>query len=308
MHTGGYQPVIVLLGGGHAAGKSTTARAIKDELLSVLPEGSAEVRIVDMSEYADQAGSSIDTSQFISSKSTAITVSKRGKGKDGNDVEDEHNYPILKPSRFNFQKLKIDLNECIKKAKEPPMPLSSSPSKAASTSGSTSGSTFGSTSLATASACSSSSSSSSSSSQPQQIIIVHGLYALYDKELRDMAQIKVFIDSDADTRLIRWIKRDVLGTKSNTLEEVINTYLLGARIEMSDYIVPTKEFADIVMPRGAEPNAVRLVIDGILLHKGEKLTSISAHRQSFSDSHLRPSRFFEKERFDVQKNKFYQLN
>lgn len=296
--------MIVLLGGGHAAGKSTTARAIKDELLSVLPEGSAEVRIVDMSEYADQAGSSIDTSQFISSKSTAITVSKRGKGKGGNDVEDEHNYPILKPSRFNFQKLKTDLKECIKKAKEPPMPLSSSPSKAASTSGSTSFSS----SLATASASLSSSSSSSSSSQPQQIILVHGLYALYDKELRDMAQIKVFIDSDADTRLIRWIKRDVLGTKTNTLEEVINTYLLGARIEMSDYIVPTKEFADIVMPRGAEPNAVRLVIDGILLHKGERSTSTSAHRQSFSDSHLRPSRYFEKERFDVQKNKFYQLN
>ncbi|EMG47819.1 Uridine kinase [Candida maltosa Xu316] len=92
--------------------------------------------------------------------------------------------------------------------------------------------------------------------QPQKILIVHGLYALYDKELRDMSHIKVFIDSDPDTRLIRWIRRDVLKNNIDTLEGVINAYLLGARSEMSDFIFPTKEFADVIMPRGAESNAV----------------------------------------------------
>lgn len=94
------------------------------------------------------------------------------------------------------------------------------------------------------------------------ILIVHGLYALYDKELREMSHLKVFISSDADARLIRWIRRDVL-TGANNLETVINQYLQGARAEMNDFINPTKGFSDVILPSGPEPNAISLLVDGI---------------------------------------------
>lgn len=60
-------------------------------------------------------------------------------------------------------------------------------------------------------------------SQEQQMIMVEGLYALYDQQLRDRAVMKVFVDSDADTRLSRWILRDTQGDSSklgDVLEEV----------------------------------------------------------------------------------------
>lgn len=59
--------------------------------------------------------------------------------------------------------------------------------------------------------------------QEQQMIMVEGLYALYDQQLRDRAVMKVFVDSDADTRLSRWILRDTQGDSSklgDVLEEV----------------------------------------------------------------------------------------
>ncbi|KAI5954748.1 hypothetical protein KGF57_003771 [Candida theae] len=241
--------IVVLLGGGHAAGKRTAALSIRDQLHSTMQEFPIDVQIINMNEYTDHEKSSVDPSQFPSSKSAAITVKK----------EEKYKFPILKPSRFNFEKLKHDLRRL------------------------------------------------DQSSITQKIVLVHGLYALYDKELRDMAHIKVFIDSDADTRLIRWIRRDVLEGKTENLETVINAYLLGARVEMSDYIFPTKEFCDVIMPKGPEPNSVSLVIDGILLYVSK---NHQPQRTDLPSNYLRPSEIgnFEKERFDIQKNKFYQLN
>lgn len=243
--------IIVLLGGGHASGKKTTALSLQEELLSSVPQGIVDVKVIDMNHYKDDGKTSIDSSQFSSSKSAAITVS--------NDCEQ---YPRLKPSRFKFDKLKADLLADVE----------------------------------------------SKIGEPQKILIVHGLYALYDKEIRKMSHIKVFIDSDPDTRLIRWIRRDVLNDQVDSLEGVINAYLLGARSEMSDFIFPTKEFADVIMPRGAEPNAVRLVIDGIKLYVNDK--HVHNEKLHLPENYLRPNEVsnFRKERFDVQKNKFYELN
>lgn len=241
--------ILVLLGGGHAAGKRTAALSIKEQLLSMMMESPIDVQVIDMNEYTDHEQSSVDPSQFSSSKSAAITVRK----------EDKHKVPVLKPSRFNFEKLKHDLKAL------------------------------------------------DQANTTQKVVLVHGLYALYDKDLREMSHIKVFIDSDADTRLIRWIRRDVLEGKTENLETVINAYLLGARVEMSDYIFPTKEFCDVIMPKGPETNSVSLVIDGILLYVPK---NNQPQRTDLPSNYLRPSEIgnFEKEKFDIQKNKFYQLN
>lgn len=138
-----------------------------------------------------------------------------------------------------------------------------------------------------------------------KVIIVHGLYALYEKAIRELSQIKVFISGDADTRLIRWIRRDVLGeTKTAELENIINAYLHGAKQEMNDYIFPTKEQADVIMPRGAEPNAIALIVDGLLPYLGpnEKMS------EPTSSNVLRPSgHSFKNEKFDAQKRKYYDV-
>lgn len=140
----------------------------------------------------------------------------------------------------------------------------------------------------------------------QKLVIVHGLYALYDKELCEMAQIKVYVGGDADNRLIRWIKKEVLSNSLNqpmALEHVINSYLHGARDEMRDYIFPTKERADIIFPRGTETKAVALIADGILAFLGSSPSLESAA------SMLRPTEStFQTERFNNEKGKYYELN
>ncbi|CAN3366043.1 putative uridine kinase Das2p [Diutina catenulata] len=103
---------------------------------------------------------------------------------------------------------------------------------------------------------------------PDAVVVVHGLYALYDKQVRQMAHLKVFISGDPDTRLIRWLRRDVLdGNKP--LASVLNYYVEGAKQEMNDFVIPTKELADIVIP-GAEDMSVSLIVDGVLQQRGEK--------------------------------------
>ncbi|KAK6454096.1 uncharacterized protein RJT20DRAFT_131610 [Scheffersomyces xylosifermentans] len=254
----GNPSVLVLIGGGHAAGKKTTAAYLEKEIVSsITKDAKVDVQLIDMNSYKkDISTKTIDSSTYSTSKAAAITVSTTG-----------NKYPPLKPSRFNFEQLKDDL----RKDQETPDQM------------------------------------------PQKVFIVHGLYALYDKELREMSQIKVFIDSDPDTRLIRWIRRDILADVENkaSLESVINAYLQGARAEMSDFIFPTKEFADVIMPRGAEANAVQLIFDGIVPHLADKRSQPERmYLPHASGNFLRPSgaNDFEQERFDVQKNKFYELN
>lgn len=149
------------------------------------------------------------------------------------------------------------------------------------------------------------SSLASASDGKHMLVIVHGLYALYDKDLCDKAQIKVYVGSDADTRLIRWIRRDVLSKETsnpNDLEWVIGTYLYGAREEMRDYIFPTKERADVVLPRGAEANAASLIADGIVSSWG---SSCLVHASNI----LRPyESSYQTKRFDNEKRSYYELN
>lgn len=227
----------LLIAGGHASGKKTTAEWIKREI-ELLPEYSPStlaIEVIDMKKYMANAAVKLS-----GNKMSAITV--------GN------NHLLgLKPSRVDFEALKADLR-------------------------------------------------SRTCTTERCLIIIHGLYALYDKELCDMSQIKVYIGGDADTRLIRWIRRDVLPKTENStnLETVINTYLHGAKQEMSDFIFPTKERADVIMPRGAEANAVSLIVDGIVSSFGSGHTTVTTNT-------LRPNAF-ENERFNNQKGKYYELN
>lgn len=86
---------------------------------------------------------------------------------------------------------------------------------------------------------------------PKDIIIVEGSLILYEKKLRDLFDIKVFIDTDSDIRLIRRIIRDTK-EKSMPIEKIILEYISVVKPTNINFVEPTKRFADIIIPEGGE--------------------------------------------------------
>jgi len=84
---------------------------------------------------------------------------------------------------------------------------------------------------------------------PTPIVIVEGILLFYDEELRNMFDIKIFVDADPDVRIIRRMQRDVL-ERERTLESVTNQYLTTVRPMHIQFVEPTKRFADLIIPRG----------------------------------------------------------
>lgn len=84
---------------------------------------------------------------------------------------------------------------------------------------------------------------------PRDIIIVEGIMILDDPELRDLLDIKIYVDTDADVRIIRRIVRDI-NERGRTVESVIEQYLNVVRPMHMQFVEPTKRYADIIIPEG----------------------------------------------------------
>jgi len=84
---------------------------------------------------------------------------------------------------------------------------------------------------------------------PREIIIVEGIMILEDKRIRDLMDIKIFVDTDADVRIIRRITRDI-NERGRTLESVIEQYLTTVKPAHDQFVEPTKKYADIIIPEG----------------------------------------------------------
>ena len=91
---------------------------------------------------------------------------------------------------------------------------------------------------------------------PQRVIIVEGILIFENRQLRDLMDIKIFVDTDADVRLCRRIKRDV-NKRGRTLESVLLQYQQTVKPMHEKYVEPSKRFADIVVPEGGK-NTVAL--------------------------------------------------
>ncbi|MBP3039363.1 uridine kinase [Bacillaceae bacterium Marseille-Q3522] len=85
--------------------------------------------------------------------------------------------------------------------------------------------------------------------EAKDVIILEGILVLEDKRLRDLMDIKLFVDTDADIRIIRRIRRD-LNERGRTLESVIEQYCNVVRPMHNQFIEPTKRYADIIIPEG----------------------------------------------------------
>ena len=105
--------------------------------------------------------------------------------------------------------------------------------------------------------------------EPQKVIIVEGILIFENKPLRDLMDIKIFVDTDADVRLCRRIKRDV-NKRGRTLESVLNQYQQTVKPMHEQYVEPSKKFADIVIPEGGKNLvALDMIIDRISRHLEE---------------------------------------
>ena len=94
--------------------------------------------------------------------------------------------------------------------------------------------------------------------QPAPVIVVEGLFALYDAELRKMMSLKVFVDTAPDVRFIRRLQRD-MAERGRTAESVINQYMDTVRPMHKQFIEPTKRRADVILPHGANDPAVDII-------------------------------------------------
>ncbi|WP_394274578.1 uridine kinase [Staphylococcus hyicus] len=85
--------------------------------------------------------------------------------------------------------------------------------------------------------------------EPKDVIIVEGIFALENETLRDMMDVKIYVDTDADLRILRRLIRDTK-ERGRTMESVVEQYLNVVRPMHNQFIEPTKKFADIIIPEG----------------------------------------------------------
>ena len=84
---------------------------------------------------------------------------------------------------------------------------------------------------------------------PSKVVIVEGILIFENKDLLDLFDIKVFVDTDADVRIIRRILRDV-SERGRTMDSVINQYLTTVKLMHEEFVEPSKKNADIIIPEG----------------------------------------------------------
>ena len=85
--------------------------------------------------------------------------------------------------------------------------------------------------------------------EPVDVLIVEGILVLEDERLRDLMDIKIFVDTDDDVRIIRRIRRDI-EERGRTLDSVITQYLDAVKPMHHQFIEPTKRYADVIIPEG----------------------------------------------------------
>ena len=87
--------------------------------------------------------------------------------------------------------------------------------------------------------------------EPKPVIIIEGIMALINRKLRDMMDLKIYVDTDDDERLIRNIQRDVV-ERGRTVDMVLDRYLKVLKPMHEQFIEPSKKYADIIIPQGGE--------------------------------------------------------
>lgn len=101
---------------------------------------------------------------------------------------------------------------------------------------------------------------------PKPIILVDGILIFYERELRDLMDIKIFVDTDDDLRLLRRLKRDI-NERNRSVESVLNQYEKFVRPMHLEFVEPSKRYADIMIPHGGENKAALEIVNAFISEK-----------------------------------------
>ncbi len=96
--------------------------------------------------------------------------------------------------------------------------------------------------------------------EPAHVVLVEGILVLAEPELRSELDLKIFVDTDPDVRLARRIQRDI-DERGRSLESVIDQYFSTVRPMHIEFVEPSKRYADLIIPEGANPAAVATVVE-----------------------------------------------
>ena len=102
--------------------------------------------------------------------------------------------------------------------------------------------------------------------EPCAVVIIEGLMALWKKALRELMDLKIFVDADPDERLIRVIQRDTL-ERGRTAQMVIDRYLKVRKPMHEEFIEPTKRYADLIIPMGGSNRQAIDIMRSYIIHR-----------------------------------------
>ena len=92
--------------------------------------------------------------------------------------------------------------------------------------------------------------------EPARVVVVDGILLFADERVRELCDVKVFVDADADIRLIRRIRRDI-AERGRPLDEILEQYLSTVQPMHLQFVEPSKRYADVIVPRGGH-NAIAI--------------------------------------------------
>lgn len=110
---------------------------------------------------------------------------------------------------------------------------------------------------------------------PADVVLFEGILVFYFPEIRDLFHMKLFVDTDSDTRLARRVSRDI-NDRGRDLDQILNQYMNFVKPAFEEFCFPTKKFADVIIPRGADNVvAIDLIVQHIreILSNGTKSTT-----------------------------------
>ncbi len=102
--------------------------------------------------------------------------------------------------------------------------------------------------------------------EPCEVIIIEGIMALWKKKLRDLMDLKIFVDADPDERLIRVIERDTM-ERGRTTQMVIDRYRDVLKPMHEEFIEPTKRYADLIIPMGGSNTRAIEIMRTYIIHQ-----------------------------------------
>jgi uridine kinase len=103
--------------------------------------------------------------------------------------------------------------------------------------------------------------------EPSEVVVVEGIFALYEERLLEKLDLRVYVETDADVRILRRIRRDVI-ERDRDLEGVIEQYLSTVKPMHEQFVEPTKRDADVIIPEGANRMAIDLLTEKVQAEAG----------------------------------------